>query len=232
MNTKKLCAKCLETKISSNFYLDKSKKSGLSSWCRSCVLKKQKKYQQENRSKIQKYRKKYNQENAEKISENVKLYYNKNKERILLQNKEYVNKNRDLKRERDKNYYLKNKEKILQKTIEYSKNKRKTDALFLLKHRIRTRITNSIKGKGYTKKSKTFEILGCDYIFFKQYLESQFTKEMNWNNIHLDHIKPLATAKTEKEVLELNHYTNFQPLLAKENMLKKDKIIPKQLRII
>ena len=55
---------------------------------------------------------------------------------------------------------------------------------------------------------------------------------MNWDNIHLDHIKPLATAKTEEDVILLNHYTNFQPLLAKDNLNKGKKIIEKQLRIL
>lgn len=34
----------------------------------------------------------------------------------------------------------------------------------------------------------------------------------NYGKWHLDHIIPLSTAKTEKEVIILNHYTNFQPL--------------------
>ncbi len=44
-------------------------------------------------------------------------------------------------------------------------------------------------------------------------------------------MKPNLT-KTEKEVLELNHYTNFQPLFAKDNLKKSNKLIEKQLRIL
>jgi hypothetical protein len=49
---------------------------------------------------------------------------------------------------------------------------------------------------------------------------------MTWSNMgewHIDHIKPLATAKTEKDVYELNHYTNLQPLWAKDNLSKGAK---------
>ena len=42
---------------------------------------------------------------------------------------------------------------------------------------------------------------------------------------HIDHIVPLATAKTEEQVAKLNHYTNIQPLWAKDNLSKGAKII-------
>jgi len=48
---------------------------------------------------------------------------------------------------------------------------------------------------------------------------------MNWHNKgkwHIDHIIPLKAAKTEFEVIALNHYTNLQPLWAKDNLTKRD----------
>jgi len=111
---------------------------------------------------------------------------------------------------------------------EYQKFRNNTDLLFKLKSRIRNLIYLSIvQRKGYTKKSKANDILGCSYEFFKEYIEAQFTLEMNWNNIHLDHIKPLAIANTEEEVLILNHYTNFQPLWWRDNIQKSNKILIK-----
>jgi hypothetical protein len=86
----------------------------------------------------------------------------------------------------------------------------------------------SIKGKGYTKKSKTNEILGCSFKEFKQHLELQFTEGMTWNNAgkwHLDHIYPVSLSKDENELIKLNHYTNFQPLWAEDNIRKGNKII-------
>ena len=51
---------------------------------------------------------------------------------------------------------------------------------------------------------------------------------MNWDNRdkwHLDHIKPISYAKDEKEIIELNHYSNYQPLFAKDNLAKGNKYI-------
>jgi hypothetical protein len=49
---------------------------------------------------------------------------------------------------------------------------------------------------------------------------------MTWENYgkwHLDHKTPISWAKTEKEVIELNHYTNFQPMWAIENLSKGNR---------
>jgi len=104
---------------------------------------------------------------------------------------------------------------------QYSFNRRRTDPLFRFKDRIRSLIYCSIvRSKGYSKKSHTYEILGCSYEFFFNYIKNQFKEGMTWDNIHLDHIKPLFLGTTEEEVLILNHYTNFQPLFAIDNLRK------------
>lgn len=131
-----------------------------------------------------------------------------------------------------KNYNKINNIKSTYKNSNYFNNRYKNDLLFNLKHRISDLIRKSIKSKNYTKKSKTFNILGCEYEFFISYIEAQFSKDMTWKNIHLDHIKPISSAKNEKEIYELNHYTNFQPLLIKDNLIKSNKIINKQLKLI
>ena len=101
-------------------------------------------------------------------------------------------------------------------------------ALFKFKGDLRSRISQDIKSKGYTKKSKTELILGADWLTVKKHFERQFTKGMTWDNQgkwHIDHIVPLASAKTEEEVIKLNHYTNLQPLWAEDNLKKSDTII-------
>jgi hypothetical protein len=139
--------------------------------------------------------------------------------------------------------YLLNRAKR-RKTLEYKekrkkyvKDKMKTDNLFFIKNKIRRTVKKSLYRKGYTKKSKTNDILGCSYEEFLNHLESLFEPWMNWENKglykmgvsnygwDLDHKTPLASAKTEEEVIKLNHYTNIQPLCSYVNReLKKDNL--------
>jgi hypothetical protein len=79
---------------------------------------------------------------------------------------------------------------------------------------------------GYTKSSKTYEILGCSYEEFKVYIESQFVEGMSWDNRsewHLDHKIPVSYGMDEMEIIALNHYSNFQPLWAVDNLSKGNR---------
>lgn len=111
----------------------------------------------------------------------------------------------------------------------YINNRINTDSLFKFKNKVRTLIYQSFKRKknnNWNKKTKTENILGCKFEEFKIYIEKQFTNGMSWENQgewHLDHIKPLKLAETEEDVIKLNHYTNFQPLWAEDNLKKGSK---------
>ena len=62
----------------------------------------------------------------------------------------------------------------------------------------------------------------------KIHLGNKFREGMSWDNYgewHLDHIIPISSANTEEEIIKLNHYTNFQPLWAIDNIKKGNKII-------
>jgi hypothetical protein len=80
------------------------------------------------------------------------------------------------------------------------------------------------------KNETTKELLGCSLDELKIHIEKQFSPGMSWDNYnnktwHIDHIRPISLAKTMKDVisLKLMHYTNFQPLWAKDNILKSNK---------
>jgi hypothetical protein len=76
------------------------------------------------------------------------------------------------------------------------------------------------------KKTKpSIEYLGCSSEYFIEYIEKQFKDGMNWDNIHLDHIKPISkfNLDDEDEFLQCCNYKNFQPLLAKDNLEKHNK---------
>jgi hypothetical protein len=92
---------------------------------------------------------------------------------------------------------------------------------------VRGVVYSGIKRQGWKKDGKTQDILGCDFETFKRHIEKQFTKGMNWDNQgkwHFDHIYPVSLARDQKHVIELNHYTNFQPLWAKDNIKKGNRL--------
>ena len=102
-----------------------------------------------------------------------------------------------------------------------------TDQLLKLIRSMRTFIAQSIARGGFTKRSRTREVLGCDWGFFKSHIETKFAEGMSWekrSEWHLDHILPISGAKTEADAVRLNHYSNLQPLWAKYNMSKGAKL--------
>jgi hypothetical protein len=113
------------------------------------------------------------------------------------------------------------------KRANYARKRRITDPIYKLKCNIRKLIGNSLSNKGFKKNTKTNIILGCSYEEFITHLESKFTEGMTWENYGewvIDHKIPLASAVTESQIIELNHYTNLQPLWWDENRQKSDKL--------
>lgn len=87
-------------------------------------------------------------------------------------------------------------------------------------------VATALTRRGYSKKSRTFEIVGCTFVEFRAHIEKQFLPGMTWENRpdwHVDHIVPLASAKTEADVIALNHFTNLRPLWIPDNLAKRDK---------
>ena len=80
MTQKKICSKCKIEKPFSDFYKDKSKKHGLSGWCKQCV---QVKYEDpvENKKRAKRC-KNWRENNPEKVTR----YNDKTKEMILSEN--------------------------------------------------------------------------------------------------------------------------------------------------
>lgn len=92
---------------------------------------------------------------------------------------------------------------------------------------IRSRIYASLTTK---KKGHAVEFLGCAFEELKVYLEKKFDDKMSWGNYgfygwHMDHIRPIASfdLTDRKQMKKCFHYTNLQPLWAKDNLSKGDK---------
>jgi len=89
----------------------------------------------------------------------------------------------------------------------------------------RDSIRRIMTNKNIKKNIKSIEYLGCDVEKFYNFIKSKMTNEMNFTNIHYDHIKPISAFNLENdnELLKCCHYTNFQPLLIKDNLTKSNK---------
>lgn len=79
-------------------------------------------------------------------------------------------------------------------------------------------------------KKSTFDVLNYTVEELKQHLESKFQPGMTWDNWgrsgwHIDHIKPLASFNLSipEEHKQACHYTNLQPLWAKDNLSKNKR---------
>lgn len=167
-------------------------------------------------------------ESALQNSANVKAWAEANKERVTQYQKQYYADNKDKIIQRQEKYRQNNLDHIRVRQNAYMKKRKAEDPLFKLSYNLRVLIGQGIKKNGYTKKTKISAILGCSWEQMKSHLEERFTDGMTWDNMgewHLDHIVPVSSAKTEYELLAINHYTNFQPLWAADNMRKGNKLI-------
>lgn len=177
-------------------------------------------YKEANSDKIKQQSKEYH----ERTKELKKTYYETNKEHIKTRQKKFRQENWELIRQREKEAQI----------------KKRQDPFYKLKDSIRNRIRASMKSKGFSKNNKTLEILGCSFEEFKLHMENQFEDWMTWDNHgnpkdgilepnktwDIDHIEPIITAKTEDDIIRLNHYTNLQPLCSYVNrFIKRDIMI-------
>lgn len=129
-----------------------------------------------------------------------------------------------------KKYYESNKKAEHKRSNDYFKKKYHTDKLYRAKMNLRRRMAFAFKASYWTKTSMTKDMLGAEYEVVHKHIEDQFTEGMTWDNYgikgwHIDHVIPLASAKTEEELIKLCHYTNLQPLWAEDNLKKGDKIL-------
>ena len=186
----KKCCRCGIISLKSNFHKNKKSKDGLFSQCKFCT-------------------KKYYVDNQNRLVSNQRLYDLKNRDKIHTRMKDYYLQNRD----RIKEYKIKNHDKIKTQKRIYSNDKYKSDINFRLICKTRSRIYKSLKGM--TKQSSTKEILGIDIDAYRKWVEFQFTPEMNWENIEIDHVKPICMfdVSDDEQLKQAFSWQNTQPLL-------------------
>ena len=209
----RVCKICGDEKSLNDF-----PKNGISSsenqlWQKRCILCSNtaiQKWRVDNYEERFAYRKRYYQENEVKIKKRKKNHYNNNPDKR-------------------KEYYEANRESINKRVVE----KRKNDPVLALAHNLRSRTAHAFSQRGYTKRSKTYIYLGLTFEDLKEYIGELFEEGMSWNNReewHIDHTIPLASVKSENELIALCHYMNLQPMWSYNNMSKSDSYNPEDKR--
>lgn len=182
-------------------------------------------YYKENREKVLLSCKKWQSKNKAKISEYNKKRYRKLKSHILKNCKKYRENNKEIIRYKYIKKYGSSDYKINHRN--YTKLKYHTDPIYKIISLHRTRLRYALKAQNAVKMVRTsLELFGCDVEELKTYLEKRFLPEWNWGNHgkvwHIDHIKPLSKfdLTNESEQKKAFHYTNLQPLLKRDNLIK------------
>lgn len=201
----KICPKCGVEKLTTEFSNHKLKKDGLQATCKACLLG---------------ARRIWCKNNAETLKEKRAEYWIANRDRLrdLRKKRNYYSRDKEGFKKRQKRWNAAHKDQVRSARKMYIRNKRSTDPLFLAASRIRARIGLAFARGGYKKRSRSFELIGCSM----EDLLIKFGVHQIPRGYHIDHIVPMAQAKTIEEVEKLCHHRNLQLLIAADNITKSD----------
>lgn len=154
------------------------------------------------------YRPSYQKENSHKWAE----YRSDNRERLASEAREYR---------------AENKVDISARDVARKRRKRNVDPIYAMRHRIRARIAMAYSGR--LKPASTQRLIGCSFDEFALHMSKQFKEGMTWENRrewHIDHIIPVSSfdLSDAEQAKKAFHWSNCQPLWAKENLLKGSKL--------
>lgn len=202
----------------------------------------QKRYRENNRVAIQERRSK----NRDKAREASRSHYEKNRNSYRIRRQQYRIKYPEKLSAAGKEYYQRNKEKVLerhrcyresnlettrQRNRKYQQQKWREDFSYWLKKTVGRRMRDALAAQSVKKHGRTISLVGCSAGELARHIEAKFLPGMSWGNYgyrgwHIDHIIPLAKFDLADPVQQAAafHYTNLQPLWAKDNLRKSDKV--------
>lgn len=146
--------------------------------------------------------------------------------------KSYVSRNRHKKAKWDKTYRQTHREVLNERYY----SSLKSNPQKKIAHSLRTGLQRVLKRKGQTKVGSVIGSIGCSKEQLVSHIEGQFYpnretgEDMTWDNHgqhgwHIDHIRPLCSFDLEdpEDFAKASHYSNLQPLWAKENLSKNGR---------
>lgn len=196
----KICIKCRLLLDLSNFNHRSDRENQYVSYCKKCFSI---------------YRSQYYINNKNKEKHNQRQWAKNNKDLVVAKNERFNKLN--------PNWRATYQNK-------YNKKRKTEDLNFKIATILRSRLNKALNGN--YKTGSAVRDLGCSIDFLKSYLESKFQPGMTWDNWtidgwHIDHIKPMDAfdLSNPEQQREACHYTNLQPLWAKDNLAKGPKYV-------
>lgn len=109
------------------------------------------------------------------------------------------------------------------------KRKRLENPEHRLANNMRGRLYKALRRNSSGKSISAVKDLGCSIPKFMLYVENQFQDGMSWDNYgewHLDHVIPVSSfdLSYESQTKEAFNWLNYQPLWAKDNRIKYNKL--------
>ena len=210
INGAKKCTNCkVEFPATLEFFHKKvNGKYGVSSKCKKCMTEYNREQYNKHQTKRLESKREYSKKNREALKQKSKKWYQENREYSLEQRKIYQELNKDYIKERTRKYMI---------------NKYNSDPHTKVKMNLSRRMRDFFKKNG----SRTIDFIGCSIDDLKSHLEKQFVDGMSWENYglhgwHVDHIRPCCSfdLTDPEQQRECFHYSNLQPLWAKDNLAK------------
>lgn len=151
-----------------------------------------------------------------------------NRQRQNATVKRWTERNRETSLYRSKQYNDAHKKEAL----EYQKQRRKTDEVFALKCRMRSRLLCWRKSSSAGRVCKTFDAIGCTPEQLRDHLRQQCT-DFAVADYAVDHIFPLDAYKEKIDTMQhmAMHWSNVQPLTQAENSSKSSRLPTKAMAV-
>ena len=191
----KKCSKCGIDKDINSFSVDRSRRDGRVSSCKSC-------------------KRKY-----------FKSYYAKNSDSICQRTSEYRKRNPSIQKNAKRKWEAKNRDKHLSYRRDWHAEKYSSNISYRLNFIVRGALKRTLDAAMRNKATLSSEQLGYSTEMLKKRIEMNFKPGMSWENYgkwHIDHRVPVARlirrGVTSPSVI--NCLANLAPLWAEENMKK------------
>ena len=219
------CNKCSLDLEPQFFHRAIAKSRGYSYTCKACSNARRKRWYADHKEHSTEAGKAWRLKHPDEHKANNALWRQANRESHLARKRAYYAENKPRIRAEQAVYARKNRKAINKRMRAYQKARSAVDINYRLSRTLRCRLRGAIVNS--QRSGSAVRDLGCDIPTFKTYIESKFLPGMAWDNWgtrgwHLDHIIPLVRfdLTDRNQLLAATHYTNLQPLWARDNLVK------------